>query len=239
VLEPQHVAFEFPPVHELQQVGPQLPFERDDRIGLQLLPKQAQLCIDPTIGDGVAAEFGANRQRVGRQRGFERYRAIEPGKKYFRLLRVEHGAFDDGEFPGLQLKNRPFLAIGGDPDEMLFLLALAVGKIIGHPSFNVLPFPVEIALGLENRAADQGFEPPAHFGHAALEIERAEFDAELLDEQLAEICLHLVMTGPAREMPYKINGCLRGRHRRIGRLEIAKAARRLPDLRARMTNPLS
>lgn len=166
------------------------------------------------IGHRILAEFGADRQRIGRQRGFERQRAVEPGEKLAGLFGIEDRALDDREAARLQLEHGPIPAVRGDADEMLPLLALAVGEIIGHPPLDILPFPVEILLGLEDRAADQGVEPAADLGHPALEIEGAEFDPELLDEQLPEIRLDLVVTGAAREVAQKVRRRLRFGHRR-------------------------
>jgi hypothetical protein len=80
---------------------------------------------------------------------------------------------------------------------MLVLGALAVGQIVRHPPLDIRPFPVQVALGLENGAADQGVQPAADFGNPLLEIERAQFDPEFRDEQLPEIGLDPIMARAA------------------------------------------
>jgi hypothetical protein len=75
-----------------------------------------------------------------------------------------------------------------------------------------LPFPIEIALGLEYRAADQGIKPPANLGDAPLELKRTQLDAKFRDEQLLETRLHLIMTGSAGEVPQKVDRRLRLNH---------------------------
>jgi hypothetical protein len=85
---------------------------------------------------------------------------------------------------------------------------LTVGEIIRHPPLDVGPLPVEIAFGLEHRAPDQGVKPAMHLRHAALEVERVQLDAELLDHQLAKIRLYFVMTGAAGEVTNKVLRCL-------------------------------
>ena len=129
-----------------------------------------------------------------------------------RLLAVEGRALDDDEPAGVELVHRPFQAIGRDPDKMLALLALAVGEVIGHAPLDIRPFTIEIALGLEDRPANQGVEPAAHLGHAALEVDGAKLDGELLDQQRTEIGLDLVMAGTAREMAQQLDRPVPLRH---------------------------
>jgi len=111
--------------------------------------------------------------------------------------------------PCRQIEDRPVQPVRGDADEALALLSLAVGEVIRHPPLDVRPLPIEIALGLEDGAADQGVEPPAHLRHPALEIERVQLDAEFLDQQLAEIRLYFVVAGAVGEMADKVLRCLR------------------------------
>ncbi len=143
------------------------------------------------------------------------------------MLRIQHRALEHDEFPGLQLENRPFVAVGGYPDEMFLFLALAVGEVIGHPPLDILPFPIEIALSLENGASDQSVEPAANFGDAALELKRPQLDAKFRDQQLLETGLYLVMPGTAGEMMQKVERRLREGH--FGPFGIAKGS--LTDLR--------
>ena len=136
----------------------------------------------------------------GGSEDFERNRTVEPGEELVWAIGIQRRALNGDELPRLQLEHCPSLPIGRDPNKMLFLLALAVGEIVGHSPFNVLPFPVEIALCLKNRAPNQSVEPSAHLRHAPLEFKRAEFDLEILDEQLPEVGLDLVVPRSARQV---------------------------------------
>jgi hypothetical protein len=86
------------------------------------------------------------------------------------FLGTERSAFDGDELLRLQLEHRPIEAVRRDADEMFPLLPLAVSEIIRHLAFDVGPFAVEVALGLEDGAADEGVQSAAHFGYAALEF---------------------------------------------------------------------
>ncbi|HVA11710.1 MAG TPA: hypothetical protein VNF99_00535 [Stellaceae bacterium] len=90
---------------------------------------------------------------------------------------------------------------------MLLFLPLAVSEVIRHSTFDVGPFAVEVAFRLEDRASDQGIEPPTHLGHAAFEVERPEFNAEFFDQQLAEICLDFVVSGTRRQVAEQVKRC--------------------------------
>ena len=100
----------------------------------------------------------------------------------------------------------PLEAVRGDADETFALLAFAVGEIVRHTPDHVIPFLIEIPLGLENGPADQSIEPAPRLGNAALEIERPELDTEFLHQQLAKIRLHLVMTRTGGKMMQKRAG---------------------------------
>jgi len=64
---------------------------------------------------------------------------------------------------------------------MLPFLPLAVGKIVRHPSLDVAPFAIEIALRFENCPSNQRVEPAAHLRHSPLEVQRPQLRAEFLD----------------------------------------------------------
>jgi len=107
-------------------------------------------------GNRAIAKLAPDCQRVGRQRGFQRQRAVKPGEKKTRLFRIEDCLLDLDELAACEFKNRPLATVGGYANEMLALLALSVGEIIRHPALNIAPFFVEITLCLKNRAPDQG-----------------------------------------------------------------------------------
>ena len=89
---------------------------------------------------------------------------------------------------------------------MLALLALPVSEIVRHPPLDIGPFLVEIALRLENRAADQGVDSTLDLGNALFEIEIGQSGPELDHQQLAEIRLHFVMARLAVQMPKQRDG---------------------------------
>jgi hypothetical protein len=70
-----------------------------------------------------------------------------------------------------ELKNRPLAAVGSYADKMLALFALSVSEIIRHPPINIVPFSVEITLGLENRTPDQGVNATLDLGNSLFEIQ--------------------------------------------------------------------
>lgn len=77
---------------------------------------------------------------------------------------------------------------------------LAVSQIVRHAPFDIPPFTVEIFLGFQHRTADQSVQPPVHLRHALLEIQLVQLCAELFDQQLAEVRLHLIMAGAAGQV---------------------------------------
>ncbi len=92
------------------------------------------------------------------------------------------------------------------PSEALAFFALTIGEIVRHAPDHVVPFLIEVPLGFKYGTPDQSIEAALHFGNAALEIECAELDAEFLDQELAKIGLHLVMTGTGGEMMQEFSG---------------------------------
>jgi hypothetical protein len=75
---------------------------------------------------------------------------------------------------------------------------------VWHSAEHIRPLLVEVLLGLKDGPADQGVEPTFDLRNAALKIEMMKLDAEFLDQQLAEICLHLIMPGAPGEVPQQI-----------------------------------
>src|SRR5579883_791703 len=145
-----------------------------------------------------------DRQRIGGKRRLERHDAIEPRQKQLRLFRVERESFRDlDELAPFETASDPLPSIRGDPDKFLAFLPLAISEIVGHATLDIRPLSDKVALGFEDRPADQRIEAAAHLGDAALEIEGRQFGAKFLDQQLPEVSLDLVMAGFAREMPEK------------------------------------
>ena len=138
-------------------------------------------------------ELDPNSGRVRLERTPEGDGSIEPAKKNVRLVGVEGSFFQLLEPIVAPLEHDPFQPVGGDADKALAFLTLAVGEIIGHAPDDVFPLLIEIPFGLEDGSPDQRVEPAPDLGNATLEIERAEFDAELLHQQLAKVGFHLVV----------------------------------------------
>lgn len=189
---------------ELEHVRPELALQCLRGIGGKPGPERRQPSTDEVKGDAVAAQLGPDRQRIGRQRRLERERAIEPGEKGLGLVGIERGALDHDQCALAQLEHRPFQAVGRDADEMLAFLTFPVGQIVGHAALNIAPLAIEVALGFQHGATDQRIQPPAHLRHAPFEVERVERGAELGDQQLPEIGLHLVMARPRGEVAKQV-----------------------------------
>ena len=201
MLKEQRIAFDLAAIDQLQQLRPQLPFQCDCRIVLHPLPKRPQAVVGAPKRNRLLTKLKPNSDRIGRQRTLERDGAVEPGEKGLCLVRIEGGFLELDELIAAAFEYHPFEAVRRDADETLAFFALAIGKIVRHAPDNVVPFLIQVALCLEYGAPDQGIETAPHFGNASLEIERAEFDPELFDQELAEVGLHLVMARTASEMP--------------------------------------
>ena len=149
----------------------------------------------------TAAQFAADRQRVGWQGRFQCYRAIEPREEQIGIIGVERRFLDFDQLTAGEFEDRPFPAVRSNANEMLAFFTLPVGEIIGHPTFDVAPFFVQVALGLKNGATDQGVDASFDLGDPLLEIQLREGGAEFDDQQLAKICLDLIVAGFAVKMP--------------------------------------
>jgi len=125
------------------------------------------------IGDGVITKLTADRQRVGRKRGLQRQRAVEPSEKTTRFFRVEDCLFYFHELAAREFEKRPLATVGRYANEMLALLALPVGEIIRHSPLNIAPFFVEIMLCLKNRAPNQGINATLDFRNPLFKIKVA------------------------------------------------------------------
>ena len=185
---------------------------------LELRPERLQGRRGAPIGDRILAQLQPDRERVWRQLLLERHRAIEPGKEELGLLGIELRLLQLGERAARQLEDGPAQPVAGDADEAGALLALAIGQVVRHPPGDILPFLDEIALRLEDGAADEGVETSPYLRHAPLEIERAALGAELLDQQLAEVGLDLVMAGLRGEVAEDVEGARALRHGRSYRM---------------------
>ena len=206
VLKEQRVAFDLPAIDQLQELRPQLPLQCDRRIAFTRLPNRPKTVVGAPKRHRVVTELQPNGDRVGSKRVLERHGAVEPRQKNVRLVGIERRVLQLDELIAAALEHDPLETVGSDADEAFALLALAVGEIIRHAPDHVVPFLVEIPLGLEYGPADQSIEPTPHLGNAALEIERPELDAEFLHQQLAEIRLHLVVTRTGGKMMQKRAG---------------------------------
>ena len=82
----------------------------------------------------------------------------------------------------------------------------AVGEVIRHLAPNLVPLAIEVALGLEDGAADEGVCSASHL-NALLEADRGALDPELLDQKLAEARFDLVMTTPRSKVAQQFDGC--------------------------------
>ena len=127
-------------------------------------------------------------------------------RKNVRLVGVERGFFQLDELIAAALEHDPLKSVGCDTDEALAFLTLAIGKIIRHSPNDIVPFLIEIALGLENGATDQRIETSSHLRNPALKIERSQLDAEFLDQELAKIRLHLIVPRAGGEMAQEVAG---------------------------------
>ena len=192
MLKPKRVALDVPPIDELEELSPELPFEQMRGNGLQPLPEGAELRLRPAEGDRLRPEFDTDRLGVGRQRNLECERAVEPGEKVARFVGVEGCFFEDNELAPIEANDAPEAPVRGDANERLAGLGLAVGEIVGHLSLDIGPFTQEIALGLEDRAADQGVGAALDLD-ALLEMNVRKRDVEFGDQEVAEIRLDLVM----------------------------------------------
>jgi hypothetical protein len=56
-------------------------------------------------GNRAIAKLAPDCQRVGRQRGFQRQRAVKPGEKKTRLFRIEDCLLDLNELAACEFKN--------------------------------------------------------------------------------------------------------------------------------------
>jgi hypothetical protein len=148
----------------------------------------------------VLTELKPHRHWVGRKRTLECNGAVEPREEDFRLVRIERGFLQLNKLIAAALKHDPLQPVRGDADETLAFLALAVGEIIRHAAEDVVPFQVEVPFCLEDGPSNQGVETSSHLGNPALEIERAQFDAEFLDQELTEVRLHLIVARAAGEV---------------------------------------
>jgi len=177
-----------------------LSLQRDRWNVLHSLPNRTQAVIRESKRDGVVTEFHPNRDWVGRQRTFERDGSVEPREKDVRFFGIEDGILQSDQLVAAAFEHDPLETIGSDADEALAFLALAVGEIIRHAPDHVIPFLIEIALGLEHSTPDESIEPTPYFGNAALEIKRTEFNAEFFHQEFAEVGLHLVVPRTGGEM---------------------------------------
>ncbi len=163
------------------------------------VPQRAQRHVGFAEGDRVRAKLDAHGPGVGRQRDFQRQRAVEPGEKFGRLFRIEDRFLDRDQRALVERHHHPFAPVRGDADEGLAGLRLAIGEIVGHLALDVLHLAREVALGLEHRAADQRVDAALDLD-ALLEADFGEGYVEFVDQQLAEIGLDLIMTGLAGEV---------------------------------------
>jgi hypothetical protein len=177
VLEPERVALDVLAVDELEELRPKLALQRRRGLVLELRPERLQGRRGAPIGDRILAQLQPDRERVWRQLLLERHRAIEPGKEELGLLGIELRLLQLGERAARQLEDGPAQPVAGDADEAGALLALAIGQVVRHPPGDILPFLDEIALRLEDGAADEGVETSPYLRHAPLEIERAALGA--------------------------------------------------------------
>ena len=127
-------------------------------------------------------------------------------RKISGFVGIERGVLQLDELIAAALEHDPLESVRRNADEALAFLALAIGEIVRHAPDHIVPFLIEVPLGFENGAPDQGIEPTLHFGNAALEIERAELDTELLHQELPKIGFHLVMAGTGGEMMQEFAG---------------------------------
>ena len=149
-----------------------------------------------TVGDRVLPEFGADGERVRRQRGADREHAVEPGEERVGLVGVEDRLLDrDQRAVGGEFEHHPAAAVRRDTDEGLTKLARAVGEIVGHAAHDVGHFAAQVALGLEHRPADQRVDAAGDDRRAHLEVQRRSFRSELLDEKFLERRLDVVVVG--------------------------------------------
>jgi hypothetical protein len=58
----------------------------------------------------------------------------------------------------------------------------AVGQIIGHSPFNVVPLTIKVALCLEYCTPDESVEAAMYLRYATLKVQGAEFNREFLDQ---------------------------------------------------------
>ena len=88
VLEPERVALDVAAVDDLEKLRPELALEqRPVRSTLQAAPRAREAPSRRAERDGIPAEFDSDGLRVGRQRNFQRQRAVQPGEKLARAFR--------------------------------------------------------------------------------------------------------------------------------------------------------
>ena len=156
VLKPKRVVLDVSPIDDLEELRPQLPLEEMGGDVLQPVPQRAKSDLGLAEGDRVGAELNAHCLRVRWQRNFERERAVEPRKELAGFVGIKDRLLDHDELSAVQSEHAPQASVGRDADEWLAGLGLAVRQIVRHLALDIGPFAQEVALGFEDRPADQG-----------------------------------------------------------------------------------
>jgi len=171
VLKPQRVAIGLASVDELEELRPKLALQRDSAIRLEPVPRRRERHAGTAERDRILPEFDADGQRVGWQRRLERHDAVEPGQERPRLLGIEHRVLELDEGAADEFERGPSTSVRRDADESFALLAFAIGEVVRHAPHDIGPLLGEVALGFEDRSADQRVDAAAHLRDAPLEVE--------------------------------------------------------------------
>ena len=206
VLKEQRIGCDLAAVDQLEELCPQLSFQRDSRIFLQFIPKRPKTVIGAPERRRILPKLETNSESIGKQRSLERDGSVQPREKNFHLLGIERRVFQLYELIAAALEYDPLQSVGSDADEALAFFALAISEIVRHAPDNIVPFQIEVPLCLENSAPDQGIKTALHLGNPPLEIECAEFNTKFLDQNLPKVGFHLVMSRAGGEMPQQFAG---------------------------------
>ena len=154
----------------------------------------------------------------------ERDGAVEPCKKDLRLFRIERGFLQLDKLIAAALEHDPL-----QPVRARCRRNARLPRARDRPDNPACggqrrPIPGRGSALPRRPCARSRLETSLHLRNTALEIERAQFDAEFLDQELTEVRLHLIVARAAGEVVQKLasarisvkvfhNLCLKGSNR--------------------------